>query len=192
MHVSVRAHTYTLRNQMEREDVYWFGSLWLQGLPFCVVMFAVRASTGGDGELERTGWTQLNWVSLRRDIERAVHNTLSYIYLCAFFGDSTDLLENSFFVNIAKMQPYILHEWVLYPIYFLCPGVILCIKWWGIEAGLEKNTKRPQTWTTWDHTRGTVKILQNSEESQVNKKIHNFHKIFSFALRYASGANFYF
>lgn len=61
----------------------------------------------GAGE-DRLDITELGLAQVA--IQRAVYNTLSYIYLCAFLGDSTDLLENSFFVNITKMQPYVSHD----------------------------------------------------------------------------------
>lgn len=70
------------------------------------------------GALQELAITELGLALL--GIWIVVYNTLQYIYLCAFF-DSTDLLESGgvFFINIAKMQPYILHDSVLDPICFI-------------------------------------------------------------------------
>lgn len=129
---SEHARTHTLKKQMEREDVYLLESLWLQGLGLIECVWsclresprqgcgrAVRASTGRGWGLERTSWTSLNWDSLGWIYGELCTTHFRIITSVPFWGDSTDLLENSFFVDITKMKPYVLYGWVLYPIYFI-------------------------------------------------------------------------
>lgn len=117
---------------------------------------------------------------------RAVYNMLSYIYLYVFFQIVQIFWNIVSWLTLQKCNPTFHRVEFCTPFISLWPGVILCHRvvenrgWIGIQNILEKSGL--QRWTTWDGIRVTVKILENSKESKVNEIIHDFHKIFFFAL----------